>query len=120
MKGARFAAQFLVHNRWEVDIKDHIVVDGQPQHNANQRELSIILKTVGVEPKGACLMVEAEHGCKVEQVNGLALSAAADMEFNNSKLTMQTRYDLGTLKISFVHPFLSIIEVKIYTTENFF
>lgn len=69
VEGARFAAQFLVHDRWEVDIQNHIVVDGQPQHNAHQCKLSIILKAVGVEPEGTCLIVEAEHGCKVGQVN---------------------------------------------------
>lgn len=53
MERSRFAAQLLVHDRREVDIKDHIVVDGQPQHNAHQRELSVILKAVGVEPEGA-------------------------------------------------------------------
>ena len=43
-------------------IQNHIVVDGQPQHNAHQRELCIVLKAVRVEPEGASLRVEAEHG----------------------------------------------------------
>lgn len=52
MEGAGLAAELLVHNWREVDVKDHVVVDGQPEHNAHQRELSIILKAVGVEPEG--------------------------------------------------------------------
>lgn len=86
MEGARFAAQLLVHDRWEVDIQDHIVVDGQPQHNAHQRELSIILKAVGVEPEGTCLIVEAEHGCKVQLIIVLISGAVAYMVFINTKL----------------------------------
>ncbi|MPC15660.1 hypothetical protein E2C01_008458 [Portunus trituberculatus] len=51
MEGAWFAAQLLVHDRWKVHVQDHIVVDGQTQHDAHQCELCIILKAVWVEPE---------------------------------------------------------------------
>ena len=60
---ALLAHQLAVHHHGQVDVQDDVVVDGQTQHDANQCELTIILKRRRVEPEAVCLLRVDEHAC---------------------------------------------------------
>ena len=64
MEGALFAHEFAVDNHGEVDVEDHVVVDGQPQYDADQHELTVILERRWVEPEVTGLFLMHKHAWK--------------------------------------------------------
>ena len=61
VEGSRFTQQFPVDDRWEVDIQNDTVVDGDPKQQADQCELILCLERVWVEPTESSLLVKLKH-----------------------------------------------------------
>lgn len=61
---ALLAHELPVDHHGEVHVQDAVVVDGQAQHDADQRELTLRFERGRIEPKQLCVFIVGEHACK--------------------------------------------------------
>ena len=68
-EAAALPHQLAIDDHREVDVEDDVVVDGESEHDADQRELRVVLEAARVEPKHVRLVVQNKHACKHTKQN---------------------------------------------------
>ena len=61
LEGGGLAEQLAVGGGGQVDVEDHVIVDGEAEHDADQRELAVRLERTAVRPEAARVLAVREH-----------------------------------------------------------